>query len=779
MNRKSTFATVVLLLLVFLTLPFLAQQDDDSFRLLIQRFDKDTVLSISDKNLEIVPSLQVSFTRYDELRLLNRQDFEELMEGSLIGREGLDTLTRMDAIVFGNYVVEGNYLKIEPIIYDVHSGLFHRLSYSRGTVSGLETLVDEVADDVYDHLVEISPKLQGTAKKVVIVSDYDKVSGEYDHRFMRTEAERNTAKVIQSLDYHGFNNIQIVPWSEIKEYDDITRAELINKLNPDMYMKLTFMFDNNALSGLKTEFNILEKSRDQIQKRDFELPDLSSSYYSKDYDFIDFVINELSSFFDAVIDDNGQWKISPFPNKTATKSSSPEMAIEKAKNALLLNRYYLSDYYYYDALNRFSDQLDPVNLRLQIGFNKIYLNRLEEALEEFKWVISSNQEIAYAYLGISVIDFFDADYKGALEQLDLAREKGLENLFYYDILKGYYLFELEKYNEALASFHSGLSRNREDLKIKVMNYLGDVSIRIYMGLSLLELKRYDEAIAHYKTLVKEYPYDTDLPYYLGDAYSKRGIEAYFAGNYDQAISDFTESRKSYINTNINFFMRTAYIYEKRYDDAEAFIRNEIKEGRYDEMSIWRLHALDLRERFVDSYTSSNGESPDKELGNQAIRTLEINAEYNPADPMSYYYMGDIQILMGDIATGMENMEKAFAIEEVNFDIQTGLLYAYLLNNRYDDFDRTERSLSRLNRKFVVPDRTQAINYYLKVTAELARDKKAKRELRDLEKLLDDGVIIDNWIYKPYENWLASCDCPESSRKELLKLTERMKEHDLQ
>ncbi len=779
MNRKFAISISVLVFLIFLTLPFLAQTGDGSFRLLIQHFDKDTVLSISDQELEIVPSLEASFARYDELSLLNREDFEELMQDPVISMEGLDTLTRMDAIVFGNYVVEGKYLKIEPIIYDVHSGLYHRLSYSRGTVSGLETLVDKVADDVYDHLVEISPKLQGSAKKVIIVSDYDIVSGEYDHRYMRTEAERNTAKVIQSLDYLGFSNIQFVPWNEIIQYEDITRAELITKLRPDMFMKLTFLFDNRKLSGLKTEFNILEKSRDQIQKRDFELPDLNSNYYSQSYDFIDFVINELSSFFEAVIDDNGQWQISPFPNKTATKSSSPEMAIEKAKNALLLNRYYLSDYYYYDALNRFSDKLDPVNIRLQIGFNKIYLNRLEEAREEFKWVISSNQDIGYAYLGISVIEFFDANYEGALRQLDLAKEKGLDNLFYYDILKGYYLFELEKYNEALAAFQSGLKRDKGDLKIKVMNYFGDVSIRIYLGLCLLELKRYDEAIAHYRALVKEYPYDTDLPYYLGDAYSKRGIEAYFAGNYDQAISDFEESRKSYINTNINFFMRTAFIYEKRYDDAEAFIRHEISEGRYDQMSIWRLHALDLREKFIESYTSSNGESPDRELGNQAIRTLEINAEYNPTDPLSYYYIGDIQILMGEIVKGMENMEKAFSIEEVNFDIQTGLLHAYLLNNRFDDFDQTERSLSRLNRKFVVPNRTQALNYFLKVTAELARDKKAKRELRDLEKLLDDNVIIDNWIYQPYENWLASCNCPEASKKELMKLTERMKEHDLQ
>jgi tetratricopeptide (TPR) repeat protein len=681
-------------------------------------------------------------------------------------------------VVFGTYVVIDNFVKIDPIIYDVNEHLFQRQSYSRGTLDGLESLVDAVADDLYDNFVEISPKLQGKSKKIAIVSDFETVSGKYDRvAEIRTQAEALTNRVIMELDYLAIDNTQIMSTRELSEYDDLTPAELITKVRPDMYMTLIFVFDGTKLTGLKTDFNILEKSREQIQKRDFELPFLPVSYYP-DFDFTDFVINELTSFFETIIDDNGQWDISAFPNKTATKPENLEKSIYKAENFNTRNIYYLSNYYYYDALNRFPDQIDPVEIRLQIGFNKIYLDRLEEADQEFDYVLQTDAKNAYAYLGKSVINFFDADYENALKLLNTSRDNGLDNPFVYEVLRGYYNFEMQKYKEALEAFESALQKDPGKLKIRIVNYFSIANIKVHIGLCYIELERYKDAIDYDRALVKEFPYNKEIPYYLGDAYSKKGINEYFAGNYNQAIRDFQDARKSYVNPSNNDYLRTAYIYEDRYAEAEKFIREEIEAGNYDEYFIWQLHGMDLRSKFLESYELSGGEAPDTLTGNEAIRIYGINAEVNPSDAMNDYYIGELMILMKEKARGLEHMEKAFALDEVNFDIQTGLLHACLINNRLDDFDKWERSLGRINRKYTVPDRTIALNSYLTISAEYVRDKKAKRELRDLENLLDNGVIIDNWYYEPYLDWLENCPCPDDVKKELGRLTERMRENKL-
>ena len=146
--------------------------------------------------------------------------------------------------------------------------------------------------------------------------------------------------------------------------------------------------------------------------------------------------------------------------------------------------------------------------------------------------------------------------------------------------------------------------------------------------------------------------------------------------------------------------------------------------------------------------------------------------------LSHFYIGEMNLLMGELESGLQEMEQAFTLDNMNFDIQTGLLQAYLLTNKLDEFSKLERSLSKLNRKFVVPDRVHALVNYLVISEALTQDKKAKREQKELSRLFEEGVIIDQWIYAPYLDWLSKCSCEESVKKELTSLTNEMKSQNL-
>ena len=333
-----------------------------------------------------------------------------------------------------------------------------------------------------------------------------------------------------------------------------------------MYIQLTFVFDDQKLVSLKTDFSIVEYGRSQIQKRDFKLPEIKNGYYSN-IQFIDFAINELSNFLSRIINPSGQWDYIQFPNTTSSAPTDPKVLIYKAENFSARNDFYLSSFHYYEAMNQFPESVDPVEIRLQLGFNKIYLDRLEEATEEFDFVLSTSDNNGYAYLGKSIIEYYKSNYTNALKLLDQAVANGIDNMYMIEALKGFFYFRLNDFESSLTAFNQALETKPGEIKIRLVNSLSKANLKIHTGLCHLGLQQFDEAVDYYEKLRIEFPKNEEMPYYLSNAYSKRGIEEYFNGNYKQAIDDFNNSRRYYPNNNINDYLRTALIYNKQFADA--------------------------------------------------------------------------------------------------------------------------------------------------------------------------------------------------------------------
>jgi hypothetical protein len=181
---------------------------------------------------------------------------------------------------------------------------------------------------------------------------------------------------------------------------------------------------------------------------------------------------------------------------------------------------------------------------------------------------------------------------------------------------------------------------------------------------------------------------------------------------------------------------------------------------------------------LEKHKEANTETYNSVIGEEVIKLLEISLLHNSGNAVSLYHIGEIYTLLGDFARGLEYMEEAYRVDEINFDVQLGLMQSYLLNKRYSDCEKLERSLSRLYRKLKIPARFTALINYLYISAEMAQDKKAKKETKELEKLLDEKVVIDSWYYEPYLAWLQACECPEETRNYLMELTAKMQERKL-
>jgi tetratricopeptide (TPR) repeat protein len=778
--NKNVFKKLFpVLFLVLMTIGLGAQDSDEKLELLILTFKIDTTESLQNTPLDLNSPLASALSKRKEINLLNEENYTNIDLYALqkgIPPEGIDGV---DLIVFGEYIVESGYVKIKPVIYDMNEQLFDPLSSSRGRIDGLDVLMDAVADNLIDKFIEISPVMRQSVKQIAIVPDFEPLSGIYKNIGpIKLLAENYTKQIIQEVEYQGNADAEIIPWNKVFDYIDLPPSEVINKLKPDMYLRLKFIFDDQKVIAVKPDFFIVEENTGRgVQKREFDLPMLKADHY-KVFDFQDFVVNELSDFLDRIINESGQWDFIAFPTKSSTAPTNADALIYKAENLAAKDDFYLSNYQYYAVINNFSENVDLADIHLKLGFNKVYLYRLEEAEEEFDFVLSEDPGNGYAYLGKSLINYYNGDYAEAKNLLEEANTHNIDNKFLTETLKGYYNFELENYSEAKSNFESALAEKQGIIKIRIVNNLSISAIKIHIGLCYLGLNEFTKSIEYYKALQKEFPYNEDIPYYLGNAYSKKGIEEFFKGNYNEAILNFTESRKTYPNSNINDYLRLSLINVGDFDQATKFIEEEIASGNYFPEYIWEINALDIKTIMLDQAMLANLASFNPLLGAEAIKSLDRSIQFNSNNPHAFYQIGDIYTLMGMLDSGFVYLEKAFKLDPYNFDIQLGLMQANLLLNDYRSTEKMYKSLSRINRKLVVDERTEALIDFMYISASLAQDQKAKKEMKNLDRILDQAIIFNQWIPNPYQEWLNHCQCTDEAKKVLEGYLSKIKEHSL-
>ena len=395
-----------------------------------------------------------------------------------------------------------------------------------------------------------------------------------------------------------------------------------------------------------------------------------------------------------------------------------------------------------------------------LGQNKLNEFRMDEAEEEFNkvLVLDPNNLDANVSLASMMLDF--NDYEGALSQL-----KSLPPSDHVYFLQGQAFYGLREYGTAKDLLEKCKSLSKDD------QYL----LLVILGAIYLETNDTQKAILVYRNLYSNYSNNEDIRYLYGYALTKTGINEYENNNYRAAI-DFLLMAQQINNTaDVTNYLRLAYIYDGKYQDAIYLIEREIKSGNYSTDHIYLTHALDLREKFIKPEYAV-----DTVLAERVLEALNIHIGLNPGDPYGYYYKGNTLTRLGKGLEGLALMEQSFNLDSVNISAQLDLMELYLLNDKFqacEDFFHRVNTINKSSKEIVVTDRDLAIMNYLMITTLKIQKKDFEKYLSKLNKLFEKNTDINFWDYNSYLSWLAKSSLDQETKTFLEELTSQMSLHD--
>jgi tetratricopeptide (TPR) repeat protein len=195
------------------------------------------------------------------------------------------------------------------------------------------------------------------------------------------------------------------------------------------------------------------------------------------------------------------------------------------------------------------------------------------ALEYYNQVIkidSSNIEALY-WKGYTLLEL--AEYDKAIESTDALLKLGYKDAEVYN-LKGLVFLNQNKYTAAIESFDKAIKSDYEEYETYENAHLN----KIYALFSQNDLQG---CIEFCESIQKEFPNNSDIPYYIGDCYS-------FMGEYREAIKYYKEAREmdpenSWLVAEIakQYFYLQEYTASKTYAleainiDSENFIAQDL------------------------------------------------------------------------------------------------------------------------------------------------------------------------------------------------------------
>ena len=704
---------------------------------------------------------------------------------SLYNGQSIAVVPDVDFVVFGNYILENRFFRIYPMIYEVKHKHFIPLSVLRGEVEDMEGLMQRVNTNVLEKLTEVSPVMRLSFNRIVFNSNYRQEERNIKLRNELTQqSDLYTRQVIDFIEYDGIEYAEIIPWSQIVKYGPGEKT-IRDSLKPDLIITLTFVFDSITPVQLKTDFKLFENNHNNVEE--FQLPDLDATHYpDTGNNFLLLVQQEMFQFLNQIIDDYGRIDKGPF---VRLKSAGPtdKLYIDRAEKLVQKRDFYLSSLCYYYVLNNDDNSGDNTDIHLQLGFNKVYMFRIFEAGLEFDLVLKDDPKNPEAFVGKSLISYFNTDFGETINHdeakrlLNKAKENGLNNDLIYEGLMGYYNFEEDNFQEALNHFNKAWQADRTDVNFRIGERLSIETLKINLGLCYIGLEQFDQAISWYKGLKDDFSRsgNRDIPYYLGIAYSNRGIDHFYNKEYETALKDFKAAQLEFPDSDINDFIRLSLMHLSDFEQANAFIQKEIDNGNYDASYVWKRHGADIKSAMVEKAGTSN--VYDEKMVSEIIGCLEKSLASYASDPVAFYQLGEIYLLIQDNPKALDYMKKAAEADPSDYEIKLGLMQAYLINNEYGACEDVYRDMSsRKNRKYFEA-RTNILMEFLNASAVLCQDKNAKKEFKRIdkefervEKEFNETVVIYSWNFSPYADWLKNSSLEGDAKKSLEDLLAELK-----
>jgi len=652
----------------------------------------------------------------------------------------------LEYILFGNIVSIKEELTINTFLMNVKDNVTYDLKPVRGVSSSLFSICADIGKESAGRIFEMESGMGGQGITIAIISDIKvkkNPEAEYFTDILVRESIRNLEYFVELKDF------KVLPFSASQKYKGMSLEDVATFVPANGILQIRVTERDDLVLVIHPVFyqksNKNNKEFDQI----IPLPSIPGNYYA-DYPLEDFVINELIGFVRSVVTEDGAWDL----ESLLFNSDSPEKYIEEGDTYLAVSDFFLSNYYYYKALNLTTDMELRVQLFYKLGVNKVDEYRLEEAREEFNKILLADPDNLLGIKGLGIVSLADGDLEDAYKKFDyIAKaEPGMEDIH---MLLGTVLFEQKKWEEAI----SMLKKDQE-----INPWRNDVGINL--GLSYLNLKDYDASIAEFRKLYDRDKFNKDHQFYLSYATAEKGISEFKAGNYAAAVELIYESYRYYRLAYTSNYLRLALIRLGKFDEADNLIESEILQKNYDATQIYFQHALDIRELFITDNNPQTGE--------RLIENLRKSLDYRD-DPMAYYYLGDTYTRLGMMEQGLENLYIAKEKAPANLEVHLELMNALLLGNNFNECVELYESLFFPKPDYRITERYRALMFYFLITALRLQDQDTAQYEIKLDRLLSDGVVVDEWSYDSYIAWLEAGEFDRNDKTYLLELTARMRE----
>lgn len=661
----------------------------------------------------------------------------------------MDDYQGLDYILFGDIASLKEGFVINAFLLDVKNNLIYDQKPVMGNNSTLLDICSEISKGVSGKIYELNRSLTDQKITLALITNTEmtmnKKGSETDYL-----TDLIIRKAIKSLEYS--ENNQVLPYDECVKFYGLPENDVAKYLKANGIFHLKMVERNDYVKVLIPTFYVKKDKNAQAFDKKIDMPDIPSDYYNK-FNFNDFVLNELLSFVNAVVTKEGTWRLEEF----LFTSNDPGAYIMEGRKYQGESQLFLSNYYYYKALELTKDLIVRNSIYYELGKNKIAEYRLDEASEEFNKILVNDPENLEGIKGLGIVSLEKQDYNEAFKKFYFvsAQDPGDKEI---NMLLGTVQFELGQYEDALKTFK----------KARTVDPGNSLSSH-YIGLCYIQLHLYDNSILEFKNLFEQYPGNEDYRYYLSYSLAEKGISEYYNKNFSAAVEFLRQSNQILPLNYTSNVLRLSLIRLGLYEDAASLIEEEILNKNYDRTDIYYRHALDVRDVFLDNQY-------DPVAGMEVIRNLKLSLKYYD-NPQAYHYIGNTYIYMGNIDMGLTYLSEAHDKDPSNTSINLDLMESMLMNNRFRECIEFFEQLSSEKRNYEVTDRYLALMDYLMISAVRLNGQDTRSYERDLNRILERDVIIDGWSYVPYKTWLNEGDFAEADKAFLLELTAKMEKRN--
>ncbi|MFN6088897.1 MAG: tetratricopeptide repeat protein [Cyclobacteriaceae bacterium] len=635
-----------------------------------------------------------------------RVDFQfKFYEGEFILSSTID---RGKVLTLNDFAPQENFqLKTEAALVNIIDKI-RSLEFAKTDIVKIgilpKTAPEVMKSVVRNSLVELRKQLLSTSKVNIV---------NVDSLFFPTMSTKDLFALTKLdglilVDYEGYKNGRViaVPNLYIKDLPKVTLSKILveersDYLKDDFYSIIDYLVNENG-SWNQINLNLLKAAL----RNDDDLLDRAEKYFT-----------ETNYFLSAVLIN----KYRQNEELRADRKALNLLTKVRIKQGRLAEAEYI--------LAEISDkQLSAVFLEGILYFKKA---RYYEAKEKLNFVFKSDSS------------FFDSDFGSIKEFLGLT-----------------YL-EIGMKTDAVKLFKSLVTIYPNESKYKYL-----------LGKSLFDLGRYDEAIAQFQSVDKSY---LNTSFYLSDCFAALAKKKFMESDLQAALMLFNKAFQYHPSENITKDLIKVNNRLGLLKTSDSLI------NKANNIEINYFHASDLGEIYDDNRIKGNIDN--KYLEKAMIYIGEYIKE-KPNEAKAFWLIGSLNTSGSEFKVALENFRKATELDQQSVGYRLDYIESLIINENYDLSYTLSDSLCRVTIKNR-SKRNNIISIYLRTISlillkDLGKSSEEKIVLSENELLRNaKGKFFLNWYFDSFKHWVStkSFKDPNTSGR-LLSLTREVEMKDI-